>query len=294
MKRSPVLRLALIVLTLAGPAFALPAMWTVKTPRATLILFGSVHLLPPGLEWEPRALRDAVAHANEIWFELPVDQTTEREVARMAAQKGRLPAGDSLFNHLTAVQADHVRKASRSLQIPPGYLAPMRPWLAEVTLSVIQDARDGALPGQGVEQQLSAQTPLAVDRRAFETVREQIGFLAGASMVDQADSLGDTASEITDDPGLFTRVLNEWLAGDLPALAKDAIDPVAAASPEMYRRLITDRNRRWAAMLNQRLKGEGVIVVVVGAGHLLGPGGVPALLRERGYHVEGPGLPPAH
>ena len=90
------------------------------------------------------------------------------------------------------------------------------------------------------------------------------------------------------DPDLFHRVLEEWLAGDQAALSKDALDPLAKTSPDMYRRLVTDRNRRWAARLSERLQGDGVIVAVVGAGHLIGPGGVPALLRDRGFSVEGP------
>jgi uncharacterized protein YbaP (TraB family) len=36
------------------------------------------------------------------------------------------------------------------------------------------------------------------------------------------------------------------------------------------------------------MKGHGRTVVVVGVGHLIGPGGVPARLRALGYSVTGP------
>jgi hypothetical protein len=272
----------------AGVARAEPAMWTVRGPHATLILFGSMHLLPKGLDWEPPALSAAVAHADEIWFELPIDPATMSEVSRVIASRGELAKGDSLFNHLTPAQAARVRQACDSLGVPPALVTSMRPWLAEVTLSVAQDMKAGADAASGVEQQLSSQAPASARRRAFETVSDQIGFLADTTPQAQTASLDETLDEMLTDPDLFHRVLEEWLAGDQAALSKDALDPLAKTSPDMYRRLVTDRNRRWAARLSERLQGDGVIVAVVGAGHLIGPGGVPALLRDRGFSVEGP------
>jgi uncharacterized protein YbaP (TraB family) len=60
------------------------------------------------------------------------------------------------------------------------------------------------------------------------------------------------------------------------------------AAPTLFRTLVTERNVRWTKVLDQRLKGHGRTVVVVGVGHLIGPGGVPARLRALGYSVTGP------
>jgi uncharacterized protein YbaP (TraB family) len=78
------------------------------------------------------------------------------------------------------------------------------------------------------------------------------------------------------------------MAGDLKALDRDALTPLRKASPELFRRIVTDRNVRWTAALDARLKGHGRTVVVVGMGHLIGPDGLPARLRALGYRVEGP------
>jgi hypothetical protein len=283
--------IACVALLIAPSAIAQPPLWTVRTPHATLILFGSIHLLPPGLDWEPPALAAALARANEVWFELPIDDLTDGEAGRLAQDRGLLPKGDSLFNHLSAREMTRLSNAGIRVNIPAKFLAPMRPWLAEVTLSLAQDGQAGAIAGQGVEQQISLQAPPAAHRRAFETAGQQIAFLASAPMADQVASLDETLGEIIDDPGLYQRVVRTWLDGDLAGLQKDALDPLAKASPRLYRRLITDRNRRWSGILARRLEGSGVIVVVVGTGHLVGPRGLPALLRAKGLTVQGPGQP---
>jgi uncharacterized protein YbaP (TraB family) len=79
-----------------------------------------------------------------------------------------------------------------------------------------------------------------------------------------------------------------WVAGDLKAIDREAIAPMRKASPRTFQRLVTERNERWTTVLDQRLKGHGRTVVVVGMAHLIGPDGVPARLRALGYQVEGP------
>jgi uncharacterized protein YbaP (TraB family) len=164
----------------------------------------------------------------------------------------------------------------------------MQPWLAEVALGGAAYHKAGADDHSGVEKTLSAQLPPAVRRRAFETPAEQIDILAGAPMAEQVASLRETLKEMEDKPDEFAIMLRAWMAGDLAALDREALQPLRRASPALFRRLVLDRNASWTALLDQRLKGHGRTVVVVGMGHLIGKEGVPARLRALGYRVEGP------
>jgi len=275
-------------LAAAGAAAAKPPMWIVRSPKATLVLFGSVHLLPGGLDWRPAALDDAVAKASEIWFELPIDPATETLAAQTALARGALPRGRRLSGLLTPAQLARLDQAAAALNCPPAALDLMQPWMADLTLSVADDVRGGADASDGVEAQLQALAPPTATRHAFETASEQIGFLAGAPIPDQVASLNATVDEIDDDPGSYQRIVTEWMSGDMEGLRRDAVDPVARASPRLYDRLISQRNRRWAKILAARMGAPGQVVVVVGVGHMIGPGGLPALLRAKGFQVEGP------
>ena len=273
---------------LCGGAIAQPAVWTVHGPRGTVVLFGSVHLLPGGLDWRPPALTDALARADELWFEIPIDQATDEAAARLAERQGRLAAGDSLWSHLSAVQRDLVARAATKVGLDPGGLAPEKPWMAELSLELAADARSGALASQGVEARIQSDAPPTTRRKALESARQQIGFLAGGDMVDQAASLAQTAEQIAGEEDPYARTVKAWMAGDLAGLIREDVEPLRATAPRLYDRLIVSRNRRWALTVRSLARRDGVSVVVVGAGHLLGPEGLPALLRAKGLDVEGP------
>jgi uncharacterized protein YbaP (TraB family) len=178
--------------------------------------------------------------------------------------------------------------AGVSLNCAPEALDRMQPWMADLTLSVAEDARGGANASDGVEGQIQATAPAAARRLAFETATQQIEFLAGAPVRDQLASLNWTVAQIQQDPMSYQRVVTEWMSGDIAGLRRDSTDPLRAVAPKLYDRIIAQRNRRWAQVLGGRLKQRGEVVVVVGVGHLIGPDGVPALLRAKGYKVEGP------
>jgi len=139
----------------------------------------------------------------------------------------------------------------------------------------------------GVEQTLSAANP-SISRQAFETVVEQIGFLADVPERDQIDSLRETLDEVKTGPALYKRLVDAWLAGDVRTIRKEALEPMIREAPGEYRALVAQRNKRWIGRIEQRLAGQGEAVMVVGVGHLVGPDSVPALLRREGFRVDGP------
>lgn len=279
---------AALALGVAAPAAAKPPVWIVRSHGATLVLFGSIHLLPAGLDWRPAALDDALASADEVWFELPITARTGQEAAAVSLSRGALPKGRLLSAMMSENDTARLMQAAVSLHCTPEAIDRMQPWMAELTLSVAEDARSGADASSGVEDQIEAQTGPAVARRSFETAAQQIEFLAGAPVKDQIASLNWTVGEIVGDPDSYRRVVDEWMSADLLGLKRDANDPLERVSPRLYQRLLVKRNQAWVRQLASRLKKPGKVVVVVGIGHLIGPDGLPAQLRARGFAVEGP------
>jgi uncharacterized protein YbaP (TraB family) len=281
--------LVLLLVLAAGPAPAKPPVWIVYSHGARIVLFGSVHLLPAGLDWRPAVLDDALASADALWFELPVTVDSDNEGDEAAERLGHLPSGESLEAMLDPDEAGKLRRIAAKLNLSYDSLDQMQPWLAEITISVADDAASGADAFNGVEDQVQAIVPLTARRGAFETPEQQIDFLAGAPLDDQIASLDWAMHEIEDDPATYQRVVDEWMGADLAGLERDALDPLRRVSPVLYGRLIAGRNHRWTGAIRRLFGRPGdTTVVIVGIGHLIGPDGLPTLLRAQGYEVEGP------
>jgi hypothetical protein len=280
--------LAGLFLILAGGASAEPPVWVVRSPTATIVLFGSVHLLPAGLDWEPAKLKAAIAEADDLWFEIPIDDASALSAQRIALARGLEPPGVRLRDQLPPADQARMFRIAAQCGVPIDGLDRLKPWLAEVTLSLAAYRQVGALREDGVERALSASAPAALKRRAFETPEEQIGFLAGAPLPDQVASLEETLGELEQGAASYERLVSAWMAGDPAAIEAEAVAPLKKEAPGVYRTLVVDRNRRWVKAIKQRLREPGVSVMVVGVGHLVGADGVPALLRGEGVSVEGP------
>jgi uncharacterized protein YbaP (TraB family) len=276
----------LLGLAAAGPAAALPPVWTVLDPDSELVLFGSIHLLPPDLAWRPPALDAALKRAGDLWLEVPSDPAAQAAGAALAAPLSRLPAGQTLDSRLSTEGISRLRFAAERFGLSMDHLQGMKPWMAEVMLSMAQAARAGA--GAGVEQQLSADPHRPARVMALETVEQQAALFAGQAEDRQIASLEMTLRDIEQDPDGYSRLVDAWMAGDLSTLQQEALDPLQREAPDLYQRLVVDRNINWVEQLRARLAGSGRTVVVVGAGHLLGPDGLPARLRALGYDVQGP------
>lgn len=279
-----------LVLAACGPApaEAKPPFWIVRDADSEMLIFGSVHVLRPGLDWKPAELDAALAKADDLWFELPMDPGSEARVAQLALTRGMLPPDQTLSALLSPTGAARLAKVAGDLGVSMAILDRMEPWFAEIMLATAQFMKAGADMSSGVEKSLAAAAPASAQRRAFETPEEQIAIFDSAPLAEQAASLEKSLADIEADPNAYDALVADWMSGDLAALDEEALGPLRTATPALYARLVTDRNTRWIATLRERLEGKGRTVVVVGVGHLVGEDGLPTRLRALGYSVEGP------
>jgi uncharacterized protein YbaP (TraB family) len=281
--------LALVFSLCSSAAWALPPIWVAHGANgATVLLFGSVHILPPGLDWEPPRLKAALASADDLWFEIPIDPASNLAAGQAALAAGMQPPGQTLSAQLTPADRARLAKAAATCGLPVDGIDRLLPWFADVTLSVTSYRLSGADVDDGVERAISTQAPAGLQRRAFETPAQQIGYLAAAPMHDQIASLRETLDDIDAGSVSYRRLVAAWMAGDARALRHEALTPMMRDTPSIYRTLVVARNQRWIDAITERLQGKGEAVMVVGVGHLIGPDSVPSLLRARGVRVDGP------
>jgi uncharacterized protein YbaP (TraB family) len=161
----------------------------------------------------------------------------------------------------------------------------MEPWYADMVFQAVFFQKLGLR--RGVEPQIWDRVSPA-RRLALESPAEQVGYFADAPLKDQIGSLELTLRKFGRAREEFDDLLKAWLNSDLEAMDRIAIQPLRNAAPEIYSRLVEQRAVRWATSLQPRLDGSGRTVVIVSAALLIGPDGLPAQLRARGYLVEGP------
>lgn len=284
----PILLIFVLSLLTATDALAKPAVWIVRDSDSEMVIFGSIHVLPPDVDWRLPMLDAAVARADDLWFELPISPEADQETARMAAQRGVLPPEQSLFRMLSRRDAARLARAADLVGVDKAALDRFEPWLAEVALAAGAYAKAGASGENGAEHVLNAAASPHTRREALETADEQLALFDETPLRDQLASLIESVGELETNPQGYGDMVRVWQAGDLRRLEAEVLEPLRATSPKLFNRLVSARNARWATRLDARLKGQGRTIVVVGVGHLLGKGGVPARLRALGYSVSGP------
>lgn len=275
----------LLVLGLAAPAAAAPPVWRIRQGDAEITLFGSVHLLAQGDDWRSPELRAALAAADEVWFEVPLDANARAAGATVAAAKGRLPAGQTLTMLLPAETRARLDRVSAKLGLSRAQLEGYQPWFAELWISILDLQSKGAQQVLGVDEQISALAPSGTPRRAFETPEQQVLMLADQPLAEQVKMLGQTLQDIEDEPDAFLRLQRAWMDADVAWIDAEALAPMRREAPRLYETMVVARNRRWADEIERLLKTADHVFIVVGVGHLVGPDSVPVMLRRKGVTV---------
>ena len=256
-----------------------PALWKIADHDTTIYLFGTVHLLPPGIDWLNGPLAYALDHSDSLMTELP--DLPPGEVASALLRHGTLPAGKNLRQLMNEKQRGQFEAALTSLGIPVSRFDRLKPWVAAATLPILQLQKAGYNIDSGVENALTKRaTELGKVRGGLETADFQFGQFDVLSDAQQLEYLGNVLDALPEINGEIAKMLGSWKQGDASALAAQL--NADSDSPVLAEALIFSRNRNWASWIESRMKQPGTVFIAVGAGHLGGKGSVQDVLAKRG------------
>lgn len=273
-------------LLLGAAAVADPvAMWAARGATHELYLLGSIHFLRPDRDPLPPAVLAAYRTAEVLVMELDIDDIDQASSQQTVQRLGKDPAGRTLDVLLGQEAYARALARARILGVNLEQLRGFEPWLAALMVTQAQLNALGFNAASGVEQQLA--TMAVRDRkeiRGLETLDDQLAAMDTLPPETQREFLLQTLEESADMASEVELVVAAWKRGDTLALEERFLDDLRE-QPEVYRRVVVERNRKWARQLEPLLRDRRRHLVVVGTLHLVGPDSLVAMLRDAGYVV---------
>lgn len=263
-----------------------PAIWLLEDEDTKIYLFGTVHLLPPGLEWRSAALDRIVSEADELVLEaVDLDDFTPEEAAEIMMLGKQVP----LVERVSRERRTALREMIDTSGVPAEVYDGMHTWAAVFVLEIARliQAYTGEEPLEaenltGVEDALTADfRKLERPISGVETAAQQLGFFGKMPMSEQRAMLEQMIDAYTSGETILDPQERSWLSGDTEAIAEE----MKVLPPGLFDILLTQRNTTWTGWLIERLKQPGKILFAVGAGHLAGEVSVQEMLARRGYTV---------
>ena len=262
-------------------------LWLVKTPQNKAVyLLGSLHVLKSDAYPLPKAINEAYSLSQKVVFETDLAAMTDPAVQGKMMAMGLYPEGQTLFQNISDEMQSSLKEKMTNLGMPMEHFARFRPWFMAVSLTLMELQRLGFSLEYGIDIHFYGKAGMDEKEIGFlEPVDFQLELLGKMNARAQKAFLGqtlkdlDVASQIADD------MLKYWKKGDadnLYALLFKSFEDY----PQIENRLIGQRNRQWVKKIEEMMAEEKNMFIIVGAGHLIGPGSVVALLKEKGYRVK--------
>ena len=261
-------------------------IWKISNGTGSLYLVGSVHLLTKDYYPLSSALESGFKDSDLLIEEADLGELDAPESQFRLLTRGMLPASQTLDKVISPATYALVAKRVGDLGMPIEPLKRFKPWMLALTLVQVEWQKAGFDGSLGLDKHFydrARQDGKTV--QGLETLEYQVSLFDGMTFEEQdrmlADSLKDAAAELAN----VKKLVDAWKAGDVAGVERLMLNDMKD-DPVLYERLLVARNRQWVPKLDALLSRRGRAFVVVGAAHLVGPDGLLAMFRAKGYRVD--------
>jgi uncharacterized protein YbaP (TraB family) len=264
---------------------AAPAMWKVQGAHQTVYLFGTVHVMKPDVHWQTAKVTEAFKKSDTLYVEV-ADMDDVAKLQPMVMELGMDPA-HPLSSVISKEDVAALDTAVKSMGLPgEAAIEPMKPWLVYVTLSMLPILKAGYDPKSGIDLRLTGDAKGASKPvKGFETAAQQMHYFADFSMTEQVALLHQELLDLPKSEAQTEETIGAWERGDVDKIADMENGEFKTKYPELYKKLVVERNARFADELATLLKSDkpGTAFVAIGAAHLAGSDSVQHDLEVRGF-----------
>ena len=277
-------------LLLAGAACAVPPtpmLWKASKGESTVYLLGSMHFLKDGDYPLSPDVDAAYKDAEKLVFEISPAELNSPATLALTLQRGMYHDTHKLQDDLSPTTWQELVAYGAKNNLPEVALQKFEPWMASLTLVALESQKMGMKADAGLDMHFMKMA--SADHKpagGFETVDQQLAIFYTSSIKAQEDMLRQSLDEIATFPQEMNKEHDTWRGGDSDAMLA-AAKKEFAKYPELYQKILAQRNRNWIPQIEKMLDGgKDDTLVIVGALHLAGPDGVVHLLQQKGYAVE--------
>jgi len=261
-------------------------LWVVETATRRVFLLGSLHVLKSSAYPLAAEIDRAYALSRRLVFETDLEAMTHPAIQAKMMELGVYPEGQDIFQNISKETRNSLEKKLNDLGLAPSNFSRFKPWLLAVTLTALELQRLGFDPQYGID--LHFYTKARADGKELsylESVEYQLNLLGKMNAQDQMSFLNQTLKDLEISAQLAGEMLSAWQNGAAEKLYK-LLFKSFEDHPGIEDRLLTRRNKQWIAQIEKMLKEPQKTMVIVGAGHLIGPEGLVALFKQKGYTVK--------
>jgi uncharacterized protein YbaP (TraB family) len=281
-RRAATLALALLLAACGGqPDPAKPALWRADClGGATGWLFGTVHALQRPAAWRGARIDKALGQADLLMVEL-VDDGVAKETAAVWSKLAQSPDLPPLSARVPPDERPTLGKVLKRNGLDEEEFADTETWAAALTIAQAATAElDSA---NGIDRAVMAAAK-GKPSEELEGREAQLAIFDRLPEAEQRDLLAAVIADAARGRNESADLAAAWRKGDMAALAAET-DRGMLADPELREALFTGRNRRWTARILASMAEGHRPFVAVGAAHMAGRDGLPAMLRKAGCKV---------
>jgi uncharacterized protein YbaP (TraB family) len=261
-------------------------LWKVEDGKGqAAYLLGSLHVLTADAYPLAAPIEKAFAESKTLVEEVDLDEMNDPMQMMAALAKAMLTGGQTLDQLVSPATFADVKKRAEEYGMPMAAVQRMKPWLVAITLMAPTLQSAGFKPELGIDKHFFDRAKeKGLKRQALETLTYQIDRFDQMSPKLQEEMLIATIEDLDTQVSGVKDMVRAWTSGDIDTMEKLTLTAFVQ-SPELYQRLLLERNQNWMPHVERCLADNAGCFIVVGAAHLVGKDGLPVLLAKKGYKI---------